>query len=384
MDNFTFYNPVKIYFGKGQITTLKDAIPKQSRVMVTYGQGSIKQNGIYDQIMHALSDFNVIEFGGIEPNPSYETLMSAIQLARKEKIDFLLAVGGGSVIDGTKFIAAAAPFKGDEWDILAKHAKITQALPLGCVLTLPAAGSEFNSGAVISKKATNDKLVFGSSLVFPRFAVLDPLLTCSLSPRQTTNGIIDAFVHTTEQYLTYPADAPLQDRFAEGILHTLIEEAPKVLQNPQDYNARANIMWCAAMALNGIIGIGVPQDWSTHMIGHEITACFGLDHGQTLAIILPSVLRVQRTQKHVKLLQYGERIFGITHGNEDDRIENAITKTSDFFSSLGVKLKLRDYSIGETAVNTLLKQLERHEMVALGEQGKVDLAESAKILKDAL
>ena len=381
MLNFTFQNPTKILFGKGQIAAIAREIPREQRVLITYGGGSIKQNGVYDQVLAALKGRAVVEFAGIEPNPTYETLMEAVRVVREQNIDFLLAVGGGSVIDGTKFIAAAAPFQGEPWDILAKHAPIQSALPLGAVLTLPATGSEMNGGSVVTRRATQDKLAFIHPLVYPRFAVLDPTVTFTLPPRQIGNGVVDAYTHIMEQYLTYPVNAPVQDRFAEGLLLTLIEEGPKGLATPEDYDVRANIMWCATLALNGLIGAGVPGDWATHMIGHEITALHGLDHAQTLAIILPSVMTVKRDQKRAKLLQYAERIWGLTAGSEDERINAAIAKTRDFFDRMGVHTYLRDYGIGTDAVPALLAQLERHKMTALGEHQDIDLATSRRILE---
>ncbi len=345
MLNFTFRNPVKIIFGEGQIAALANEVPENKRILLTYGGGSIKKNGVYDQVMAALKNHTVIEFGGIEPNPTYETLLKAVDIIKKEKIDFVLAVGGGSTVDGTKFIVAAAKFKGEPWDMLEKQAPIESALPFGVVLTLPATGSEMNSGAVVSRAATKDKLNFMDPNMFPQFSILDPTTTYSLPSKQTSNGIVDAFIHVLEQYLTFHVDAPLQDRFAEGILQTLIEEAPKVFANPKNYQARANIMWCSTMALNGLIGTGVPQDWATHMIGHEITAMFGLDHGQTLAIILPSIMQIRSHQKGNKIIQYGERVFGITEGSDEKRIEETIFKTREFFESLNLPTYLSDYNI---------------------------------------
>ena len=292
MQNFTFYNPTRILFGSGRIADLAREIQANARVLITYGGGSIVKTGTLAEVKAALAGFTIFEFAGIEPNPTYETLMQAVELARRERIDFLLAVGGGSVLDGTKFIAAAIPFTGDPWDILAKRAKIGSAVPFGSVLTLPATGSEMNNGAVITKRASNDKLAFSNRLLFPRFSVLDPTKTYTLPPRQVANGVVDAFVHITEQYLTYPDDAKVQDRFAEGLLLTLIEEGPKALQVPEDYAVRANLMWTATLALNGLIGAGVPNDWATHMLGHELTALHGLDHAQTLAVVLPAMLQV--------------------------------------------------------------------------------------------
>ncbi len=381
MLNFTFCNPTKILFGNGQIASIAREIPKDQRILITYGGGSIKQNGVYEQVMAALAGYAVFEFAGIEPNPTYETLMEAVRVVRERNIDFLLAVGGGSVIDGTKFIAAAAPFQGEPWDILAKHARIQKALPLGAVLTLPATGSEMNSGAVVTRRATQDKLAFMHPLVYPRFSVLDPSTTFTLPPRQIGNGVVDAYTHIMEQYLTYPVNAPVQDRFAEGLLLTLIEEGPKALVTPTDYDVRATIMWCATLALNGLIGEGVPGDWATHMLGHELTALHGLDHAQTLAIVLPSVLAVKRDPKRAKLLQYATRVWGLTAGGEDERIDAAIAKTRAFFEQMGVKTYLRDYGIGADAVPALLVQLERHKLTRLGEHQDIDLATSRTILE---
>ncbi|MFO1372315.1 MAG: iron-containing alcohol dehydrogenase [Candidatus Competibacteraceae bacterium] len=381
MLNFTFYNPTKILFGKGQIAKIARQIPKDQRILLTYGGGSIKHNGVYDQVMAALAEHTVFEFAGIEPNPTYETLMEAVRVVREQQIDFLLAVGGGSVIDGVKFIAAAALFAGEPWDILARHAPIERALPFGTVLTLPATGSEMNSGSVVTRRATQDKLAFMHPLVYPRFSVLDPSTTFTLPPRQIGNGVVDAFTHIMEQYLTYPVNAPVQDRFAEGLLLTLIEEGPKALATPEDYDVRANLMWCATLALNGLIGAGVPDDWATHMIGHEITALYELDHAQTLAIVLPSVMTVKQDKKQAKLLQYAARVWNLTAGSEDERIQAAIAKTREFFKQMGVKTYLSDYGINADAVSPLLAQLERHSLTALGEHQDIDLTTSRKILE---
>jgi len=368
MYNFTFYNPVKILFGKGQIANIAGEIPTSAKILVTYGGGSIKRNGVYDQVVKALAGHNFMEFGGIEPNPRYETLMQAVELVRRERVDFLLAVGGGSVLDGTKFIAAAVNFLGDPWDILAKKAPVTSALPMGTVLTLPATGSEMNTNAVVTKWATKEKLYFSSPLVFPKFSVLDPETTYSLPPRQIGNGIVDAFTHVAEQYLTFPANSPLQDRMAEAILATLIEEGPKTVQNPTDYDARANVMWCTTMALNGLIGVGVPQDWATHMIGHELTALHNLDHAQTLAVVLPSLLTWQKQQKREKLLQYSDRIWHITDGTAEERIDQAIAKTRDFFEAVGVPTRLSAYGVDTSTIPTIVQRLDQRGMFPLGER----------------
>ncbi|MEI6429922.1 MAG: iron-containing alcohol dehydrogenase [Pseudanabaena sp. ELA607] len=384
MYNFTFQNPVKILFGKGQIANIATKIPAHAKILLTYGGGSIKSNGVYAQVQAALTGRELLEFGGIEPNPTLETLLQAVELVRTAKVDFLLAVGGGSVLDGTKFIAAAANFAGDPWDILAKQASVTSAIPLGAILTLPATGSEMNGNSVVTKATTKEKLYFHSSLVLPQFSVLDPETTFSLPPRQVGNGIVDAFTHTMEQYLTYPVNAPLQDRMAEAILKTLIEEGPKALANPTDYDVRANLMWAATMALNGLIGVGVPQDWATHMIGHEITALHGLDHGQTLAIILPTVMEFKRAGKEAKLLQYAERIWQITDGSPDERITAAINKTRDFFEAVGVPTRLAAYNIPAVDLPLITQHLGNRGAVAFGERSDIDLTAVDQILAMSL
>jgi NADP-dependent alcohol dehydrogenase len=380
--NFDFYNPTRILFGEGQIAALSSHVPHGARVLMLYGGGSIRANGVYDEVKAALAGHTVFEFGGIEPNPTYETLMQAIELVRREQVDFLLAVGGGSVIDGTKFIAAGALLDEDPWTILEKRAaNVSAALPFGTVLTLPATGSEMNAGAVITRKATQEKFAFGSVHVYPKFSVLDPAKTFSLPARQVGNGIVDAFVHTMEQYLTYPAGAKVQDRFAEGLLQTLVEEGPKALAEPHNYEVRANLMWCATLALNGLIGAGVPQDWATHMVGHELTALYQLDHAQTLAIVLPAMLRVRREAKRDKLLQYAARVWNITEGSEDARIDAAIERTEAFFRQVGVGTRLPDYQLGREVIAPVLKALEAHRMVKLGERRDVTLEVSRKVLE---
>jgi len=327
----------------------------------------------------------VFEFSGIEPNPSYETLMKAVEQVHRDKLDYLLAVGGGSVIDGTKFVAAAACFEGDAWSILETHgANVTGALPFGSVLTLPATGSEMNNGGVVTRKATQAKLAFRSVHVFPQFSILDPTKTYTLPPRQIANGVVDAYTHIVEQYLTYPADGLAQDRFAEGLLQTLIEIGPKVLAQPHDYSLRANLMWVATLALNGLIGAGVPQDWATHMVGHELTAQYNIDHARTLAIVLPSMLTVRRESKRAKLLQYAERVWQITSGSEDQRIDAAIERTRAFFESLDVKTRLSDYDVGADQIDMLVAQLEVHGMTGLGEHQDVTLDVSRRVLEASL
>ena len=385
MLNFKFYNPTRIIFGKGRIKTVSREIPRGSKILVTYGGGSVRRHGVLDQVMKALEGCDVREFGGIEPNPEYDTLMKAVQLARSTGIDFLLAVGGGSVIDGTKFIAAAAVFEGDPWEILTSFgSKVSGALPFGTVLTLPATSSEMNDGAVISRRSINAKLHFAHPSVFPRFSVLDPATTITLPPEQVSNGIVDTFVHITEQYITYPAGGKIQDRFAEGLLLTLIEDGPKALLEPENYDVRANLMWCATLGLNGLIGAGVPQDWATHMVGHELTALYGLDHGKTLAILLPAMLKVRSSDKREKLLQYAERVWGITQGGDDERIDAAIERTRAFFESLNVRTNLGSYGISGECIPRVAEQLRRHGMTRLGERADVTPEMVEKILESCL
>lgn len=382
MHNFEYYNPTRIVFGEGSIPRLADLVPADARMLVLYGGGSAERSGTLAEVEAALGSRTMQRFGGIEPNPTYETPMKAVEQIRREKLDFLLAVGGGSVVDGTKFVAAAVDYLDDPWHILETRGKqITKALPIGAVLTLPATGSEVNCAAVVTRKALQAKLGFGNPLLYPRFAVLDPVKTYTLPPRQIANGVVDAFVHVMEQYVTQPAKAAVQDRYAESLLLTLIETGPQALANPTDYDVRANLMWAATQALHGAVGAGVPQDWATHMIGHEITALYGLDHAQTLAVVLPNLLDVRRDVKRAKLLQYADRVWGLRAGDEDARIDQAIAQTRAFFEALGVRTRLADYGIGAEAVEPIVAQLEAHRMVKLGEDRAVDLAMSRRIVE---
>jgi NADP-dependent alcohol dehydrogenase len=386
MNNFNFYNPVKILFGKGKIAELSKNIPADAKILMTYGGGSIHKNGVYEQVKAALKGFNLVEFGGIEPNPHYETLMKAVEVVKAEKIDFLLAVGGGSVLDGTKFIAAAALYEGGSaWDIAAKQLIVSKALPLGAVLTLAATGSEMNSGGVITREATLEKFAFGSPVLFPKFSVLDPQITFSLPQRQVANGIVDAFVHVIEQYLTYPVNSPVQDRFAEGILLTLIEEGPKAsTAETPDYETRANLMWAATMALNGLLSVGVKSDWATHMIGHELTALHGIDHAVTLAIVLPGVMRLMKDKRREKLLQYASRVWNITEGSDEQKIETAIQQTESFFRQVGISTLLNEHQVGQDTIDQIVERFTQRKMRAVGAQQDVSIADVGELLKTRL
>lgn len=388
MLNFDFYNPTRILFGENRLESIDKYVPAEATVLITYGGGSAKRSGLIDKVKTILGNRKVYEFGGIEPNPRYETLVKAAEIVRSETIDFILAVGGGSVIDGTKFITLASYYKGDLHDLLnygflpIPLDVVGKVVPFGTVLTLPATGSEMNSGAVISYE--HGKFPVMCELAFPKFSILDPTLTFTLPKIQVANGVIDAFVHTTEQYLTYPVDAKVQDRMAEGILQTLIEIGETTVAESENYEARANLVWSATLALNGLIGAGVPQDWTTHMIGHELTALLGIDHAQTLAIVLPSLLEVRREQKRAKLLQYAERVWHIESGSEEETIDLAIQKTREFFESLGVKTRLSQYGVGADKIPVVIEQLKAHGMTALSETQDLTLDISQKILEGAM
>lgn len=385
MNNFTYQNTTKIHFGKGQISKIKDEIPENARVLITYGGGSIKKNGIFAQVTAALGNIVHFEFGGIEANPHYETLIKAVDVIRANQIDYILAVGGGSVIDGSKFIAAAALYEHDPWEIITTYGSVVKAaLPLGCVLTLAATGSEMNKGAVVTKATTQDKLFFFSDHVQPKFSILDPETTYSLPIRQIGNGVVDSFVHVVEQYVTFPAQAKVQDRFAESLLLNILEDGPQALQNPQDYDIRANLMWSATMALNGLIATGVPADWATHLIGQEITGLYGLDHGQTLAVVLPAVWLYKKEQKRAKLLQYADRIWHLEHNDDDTKIDKAIEKTRQFFETMGVPTRLSAYGLDASIIPAVQEKLKQHGHTQLGEHTDITPDDVEKILKLAL
>ena len=385
MLNFELYNPVNYVFGKGQITKLTELVPSNTKILIAYGGGSIFKNGVYDQVKAALPNHEILEFGGIEPNPRFETLMKAVELIRTEKIGFILAVGGGSVIDGVKFISAAVNFEGDAAEILKKRIlfkDVSKVIPFGTVLTLPATGSEMNSGAVVTLEATQEKLTLGGSALFPVFSIVDPTVITSLPKRQLQNGVVDAFTHVLEQYLTYPHDALLQDRISESILQTLIEIGPKVVENPSDYKLASNFVWCATMALNGLIQKGVPSDWATHMIGHELTALYEIDHARTLAIIGPNLYRVMFDTKKEKLAQYGQRVWKIQGNSTEEIAEKSIEKTVAFFHEMGMKTKLSENTENyEKTADFIVKRFEERGWKTLGEKQNISLDKVRTIVK---
>lgn len=401
MNNFQYYNPVRIVFGEGQIKELSELVPQDARVLITYGGGSAERTGTLDEVRTALKangQRDIFEFGGIEPNPEFNTLLKAADMVNEHNIDFILAVGGGSVIDGSKFVALVSSLKEDDgtvsrekaWDALIGYTKkLDSAVDLGAVLTIPATGSEMNSGGVVNHSDRQAKLPFGNPLAYPRFSILDPTKTLTLPERQVMNGVADAFVHVMEQYLTYPVNAKVQDAFAESLLKILIEEGQAVKADAENLETRKNIMWTATMALNGLIGVGVPQDWTTHMIGHELTSLHGIDHARTLTILLPSVLRELKDSKKEKLLQYARNVWAIdsntdTKQDDDGIIETAIVYTEDFFRSLGLPVSFADAALDESAIDPIIQQLDAHNMVKLGEHKDNDLTVSRRILERAL
>ncbi len=381
MINFQFQNPTKLIFGKGSIAKIAEQFTTRTKIMLTFGGGSVKRNGVYEQVIAALKDHDVVEFWGIEPNPHVETLRKAIELGKKEKVEFIIAVGGGSTVDGSKLIAASIPHDFDAWDLLTGKAKVDGAIPLGAVMTMPATGSEMNKGAVITCEATKEKLSFYS--YYPRFAILDPEVTYSIPEYQVACGIADTFVHVMEQYLTAPDINPVMDRWAEGILQTLIEIAPQIKEEPKNYDLMAQYMLCATLGLNGYIALGVPQDWATHMIGHELTALHGITHGETLAIVLPATMTVMCEQKRAKILQYGERVWGITKGDETQRVLEAIGQTERFFAQLGLKTRLNQFNIGEETLDEIERRFTERN-VHFGELGNITAPIARAILECAM
>ena len=384
MLNFELYNPTNLIFGKGQIEKLAALMPQGAKILLAYGGGSIFKNGIHEQVVNNLKGFEIVEFAGIEANPHFETLMKAVAIVKEQNIDFILAVGGGSVIDGVKFISAAAHFDGNPIDILQKRimtTDLTTIVPFGTILTLPATGSEMNSGGVITIKSTQEKLSFGGSALFPKFSICDPTVIESLPKRQLENGVVDAYTHVLEQYLTYPHEGYLQDRIAESILQTLIQVGPDVIKNPKDYALASNFMWSCTMALNGLIQKGVPSDWATHMIGHELTALYGIDHARTLAVVGPNLYRVMFETKKGKLAQYGKRIFNLK-GTDDEIANEAINKTVAFFHTMGMDTKLSDYTKDfDKTADFIVDRFKERNWLGLGEKQNITLEKVKAIVE---
>ena len=383
MNNFKYRNPTKILFGKGQIENLPTEIPANSKILMLYGGGSIMKNGIYEQVTKALSGYEVVEFGGIPANPEYSVLLDALKVIKEENITYLLAVGGGSVIDGTKFLSAAALYEGETpWDLLTNKKPVTEGMPFATVLTLPATGSEMNSGSVITRAETKEKLAFGGPGMFPQFSILDPEVIKSIPQRQLANGIADAFTHVLEQYMTYPIGAKLQDRFAESIIQTLVEVAPAIMKDPSDYEAASNFMWSCTLALNGLIQQGVPGDWAVHSMGHELTALYGIDHARTLAILAGNHYRYNFETKKEKLAQYAERVWNVTEGTLEEKAHAGINKTDEFFKSLGIDIKLSDYTQDyEETGSIVAKRFTERGWDGLGEHKSLTPTDAQKIIE---
>jgi NADP-dependent alcohol dehydrogenase len=384
MRDFIYQNTTRIVFGKGQITALRELVPAGANVLMVAGGGSIKSNGVYEQVRDALVGRNVVEHWGIEPNPDISKILPAVEIVSRSSLTFLLAVGGGSVVDATKCLALLARNPKSIDNLFKRSEKFTDALPLGVVLTAPGTGSEANAFAAISNRETKQKIVISTPLIQPQFAVLDPEATYTLPSKQVALGVVDTYVHVLEQYITFPVGGLLSDRIAEGILLTLRDCGKKTLNEPYDYEARANWMWCASLALGGLVGLGVPQDWSTHQIGHELTALYGIDHASTLAAILPAVLFARRNAKSAKLIQYGSRVLGIDEGTEDERSIRAIVETQAFFESLGVSTRLSAYGLNEEAIAPVISNLKAARRIRLGERLDMTLEQVAGIIKSAL
>lgn len=382
MQNFELYTPTNYIFGKGQIEKLSKVIPQGAKILLAYGAGSIFKNGVHEQVVKSLEGYEIVEFGGIEPNPHFETLMKAVEVIKEKNLDFILAVGGGSVIDGVKFISVAVNFEGNPIDLLQKRAAVSgEPVPFGTVLTLPATGSEMNSSTVVTIAKTQEKLSFGGPALYPQFSICDPTTIASLPKKQIENGIVDAFTHVMEQYMTYPQDAYLQDRIAESILQTLIEIGPKVVENPTDYKLASNFMWSCTMALNGLLNKGVVTDWTTHMIGHELTALYGIDHARTLAIIAPNLYKIMFETKKEKLTQYGKRIFNLT-GSDDEIAKEAINKTVEFFHLMGMDTKLSEYTEDyKKSADFIVERFENRGWKALGEKQNITPEKVHKIVE---
>ena len=380
MNNFIFQNPTKLVFGKGQIKQLSELIPENANLMLTFGGGSVTQNGVYDQVKEALKGRSYIEFWGIEPNPHVETLRKAIKQGKDNNIDYLLAVGGGSVLDGTKLVAAGIASDEDAWDIVLKGYADKQ-ISYASIITLPATGSEMNTAAVITRSETQEKFSFGGT--YPQFSILDPEVTYSLPPHQIACGLADSFTHVLEQYLTTPNQSKIMDRWAEGVLLTVKEIAPDIIAGNRDYDLMAEFMLSATLALNDFIRMGVTQDWSTHMIGHELTAIHGLTHAHTLAIVMPSTMRVLKEQKYGKILQFGERVFNITDGSENERVDKTIEMTEEFYRSLGLTTRLSEEGIGHDTIEIIIKRFNERN-TSYGENSNVTGAVAGEILLSSL
>ncbi len=358
MDNFTFSNPTKLIFGKGQLEQLKTEVPKYgNKVLIVYGGGSIKRNGLYDEVVHLLNEIGakVFELSGVEPNPRLSTVHKGVNICKEEGVDFLLAVGGGSVIDCTKLIAAGSKYDGDAWDLVTKKAFASEALPFGTVLTLAATGSEMNSGSVITNWETNEKYGWGSPAVFPKFSILDPVNTFTVPKDQTIYGIVDMMSHVFEHYFHLTDHTELQDRMCEGLLLTVMETAPKLLQDLENYEHRATILYSGTMALNGMLSMGFRGDWATHNIEHAVSAVYDIPHGGGLAILFPNWMKHNLHIKPERFKKLAIRVFGVNpEGKTTEEVGlEGIEKLREFWNSIGAPSRLADYNIDDSQIEVM-------------------------------
>ena len=383
MISFALCNPTDIRFGKGQIAALNDLVPPDARVLLLYGGGSILRNGIDAQVRSALAGRQVLAFGGVEPNPVYETLQRAAEQARAADVDFVVGVGGGSVVDAAKFLAAMiASGDSDPWDRFVAEEFPAEAIPVGAVLTLAATGSESNAVSVISSRSRGLKLPFRNDRARPRFAILDPSTLASLSVKQLQNGVVDAFTHVLEQYMTRPVNAPIQYGYSETLMRVLAEWGPRLLESgpgPEGDDARENIMWAANQALNGLIAAGVPEDWSTHMIGHAITAVYGIDHARTLSAVMPALMRHEIGRKQSMLARLGRLVWHIHEPDDAVAAAKAIDATERFFQRMGCPISPADFDV-EFEIDPVIAHLEKAGHTKLGESGVIDSTAIREIL----
>ncbi|MFS0881906.1 iron-containing alcohol dehydrogenase [Metabacillus niabensis] len=382
MDNFTYYNPTKLIFGKGQVEQLATEVPSYgNRVLLVYGGGSIKRNGLYDQVVNILKDkqIEIFELSGVEPNPRLSTVQRGVDICKNENIDFLLAVGGGSVIDCTKAIAVGAKYEGNPWDIVTKKHIPTEALPFGTVLTIAATGSEMNSGSVITNWETQEKYGWGSPLVFPKFSILDPVNTYTVPKNQTIYGIVDMMSHVFEQYFHHTKNTPLQDKFCESTLRTVIEAAPKLVEDLENYELRETILYAGTIALNGQLQMGYRGDWATHNIEHAVSAVHDIPHGGGLAILFPNWMKHTMSENVDRFVQMAVNVFDVEPSGKDKEAiaTEGIEKLREFWSSIGAPSRLKDYDIGEESIDVMadkamangefgnFKKLTRDDVVAI-------------------
>lgn len=359
--NFTYWNPTKLIFGKDQLEKLKDEVPQYGkRVLLVYGGGSIKRSGLYDNVVQLLKEIGIelFELAGVEPNPRISTVRKGVEICKTEEIDFILAVGGGSVIDCTKAIAAGAKYEGDAWDLVIKKAFAKEALPFGTVLTLAATGSEMNSGSVITNWETNEKYGWGSPAVFPKFSILDPVHTFTVPRDQTIYGIVDMMSHVFEHYFHLEENTLMQDRMCESLLLTVMETAPKLLDDLGSYEHRATILYNGTMALNGMLSMGYQGDWATHNIEHAVSAVYDIPHGGGLAILFPNWMKHNLKVKPERFKQLAVRVFGVDPEGktaEEAGLEG-IERLRQFWNSIGAPSKLIDYDIDESKLELMAEK----------------------------